>query len=156
MTASLRCRHRLMASALCLAALAAVYPVTADERTPKLVVLLVVDQFRADYVDKLQQQWHAGLKRLIAEGAWFRRAQYPYYGTVTCAGHASISTGSVPAIHGMIANEWWDRGLRKEVTCTDDATATTVSFGAPVRTEGESMRRLRAATLADELRAQLV
>ena len=65
---------------------------------PKLVVLLSVDQMRGDYVDRFRRQWTKGLQRLISEGAWFRQADFPYYNTVTCAGHASISTGTVPAV----------------------------------------------------------
>src|SRR6266849_2572214 len=71
---------------------------------PKLVVLLVVDQMRADYVDKFLGQWTGGLKRLLEEGAWFRDAAYPYAATETCVGHATISTGAFPATHGMVAN----------------------------------------------------
>jgi predicted AlkP superfamily pyrophosphatase or phosphodiesterase len=122
---------------------------------PQLLVLLIVDQMRGDYVDKFQRQWSQGLKRLVTSGAWFRQTNYPYYNTVTCAGHASIGTGSVPAVHGMILNGWWDRASRRQVACTDDDTAKTVSYGKPIMTEGESAGRLRTSTLADELRAQL-
>ena len=73
---------------------------------PKLVVVLVVDQMRADYVDKFLGQWTGGLKRLVEEGAWFRDAAYPYAATETCVGHATISTGAFPATHGMVANAW--------------------------------------------------
>ena len=73
---------------------------------PKLVVLISVDQMRGDYIDRFRHQWSKGLHRLVSEGAWFRQADYPYYTTVTCAGHASISTGTVPAVHGMVANSW--------------------------------------------------
>src|SRR5437879_10607300 len=62
---------------------------------PKLVVLLVVDQMRADYVDKFRLAWTGGLKRLVDEGAWFRNAAYPYAATETCVGHATISTGAL-------------------------------------------------------------
>src|SRR5450432_1874629 len=85
---------------------------TAPQR-PKLVVLLVVDQMRADYVDKFRSQWTGGLKRLVEEGAWFRDAAYPYAATETCVGHSTISTGSFPASHGMVANAWWDRAQQK-------------------------------------------
>jgi len=122
---------------------------------PQLLVLLVVDQMRGDYIDKFQHQWSHGLRRLVTEGAWFRLAEYPYFNTVTCAGHASIGTGSVPAIHGMILNGWWERNTKKQVACTDDDTARTISYGKPIATEGESAVRLRTTTLADELRAQL-
>src|SRR6266567_4280444 len=87
---------------------------------PKLVVLLVVDQMRADYVEKFLPQWTGGLKRLVEEGAWFRDAAYPYAATETCVGHATISTGAFPATHGMVANAWWDRQDKKMVTCTED------------------------------------
>src|SRR5262249_10565313 len=88
-------------------------------------------------------------------GAWFRQTEYPYYNTVTCAGHASIGTGSVPAVHGMILNGWWERDTKKQVACTDDEKAKTISYGKPIETEGESAARLRVTTLADELRSQL-
>src|SRR5690348_4264986 len=87
---------------------------------PKLVVLLVVDQMRADYVDKFRFQWTGGLKRLVEEGAWFRDAAYPYAATETRVGHSTISTGAFPATHGMVANAWWDRATQKLVTCTAD------------------------------------
>jgi predicted AlkP superfamily pyrophosphatase or phosphodiesterase len=126
-----------------------------EARRPQLIVLLMVDQFRGDYVDKLQGQWSSGLRRLVTQGAWFRQADYPYFNTVTCAGHASVSTGAVPSAHGMILNGWWDREANKPVTCTEDEQATAISYGKPVAAGGESAARLRTATLADELRAQL-
>jgi len=122
---------------------------------PKLVVILVVDQMRGDYVDKFQDRWTGGLHRLIASGAWFRQTDYPYFTTVTCAGHATISTGSLPFVHGMIGNSWWDRGARKEVACADDDGTSIVSYGRPLKGAGESGRALRTTTLADELRVQL-
>src|SRR3977135_3024810 len=96
---------------------------------PKLVVLLVVDQMRGDYVDKFLGQWTGGLKRLVEEGAWFRDAAYPYAATETCVGHATISTGAFPANHGMVANAWWDRELGKSVTCTSDSKAKNSAYG---------------------------
>ena len=126
-----------------------------EARTPRLVVLLVVDQLRADYVERFSQQWSKGLRRLLDEGAWFRQAEYPYYNTVTCAGHATIGTGVMPSVHGMVMNDWWDRDVQKVVTCTEDASATAISYGAPVKARGESLARLRVPTLADEMRAQL-
>src|SRR4029450_8918243 len=95
---------------------------------PKLVVFLSVDQMRGDYTDKFRHQWTKGLKRLVSEGAWFREADYPYFNTVTCAGHASMSTGSVPSVHGMILNTWWDRATQKVVSCTDDDTKALISY----------------------------
>lgn len=126
----------------------------AQQRGPKLIVMIAVDQMRADYIDRFQHQWSAGLKRLVAEGAWFRQAEYPYFNTVTCAGHASMATGTVPAVHGMILNEWWDREKGRQVSCTEDETAELISYGRPVKGVGHSATRLMAPALADELRLQ--
>jgi predicted AlkP superfamily pyrophosphatase or phosphodiesterase len=120
---------------------------------PRLVVMLVVDQMREDYIDRYSQQWTAGLRRLIEQGAWFRGAAYPYFSTVTCAGHATISTGAFPSSHGMVLNGWWDRKAGAMTTCTDDADAKLVSYGEPVA-GGHSPRRLRVPTFTDELRQQ--
>lgn len=121
---------------------------------PTLIVLLVVDQMRADYVERYGHQWSAGLRRLLDEGASFRLAAYPYQNTVTCPGHATISTGTVPRSHGIPLNEWWDRRDGRLVACTEDARSPLVSYGRAV-SGGESAWALRVPTLADELRAQL-
>ena len=122
--------------------------------TPKLVVLLVVDQMRGDYIERYGHQWTKGLRRLVQQGAWYRQAAYTYMNTITCAGHSTISTGSIPATHGIILNAWWDRETGKQVSCTEDPKAQTISYGAPAK-GGHSAFRLEVPTLADELRAQL-
>src|SRR5262245_60534490 len=109
----MRVRGLLVAVLLSLSAVLAGAP-----SPPRLMVLLVVDQMRGDYVDRFQQQWTQGLHRLVTQGAWFRQANYPYFNTVTCAGHATIGSGSVPATHGVILNSWFDRSSAKSVTCT--------------------------------------
>src|SRR5437899_2254782 len=121
---------------------------------PKLVVLLVVDQMRADYVDKFLPQWTGGLKRLVEEGAWFRDAAYPYAATETCVGHATISTGAFPSTHGMIANEWWDRERQERVTCTADPTVKNSGYGGLNVKGGDSAARLLVPAFADELKFQ--
>jgi predicted AlkP superfamily pyrophosphatase or phosphodiesterase len=126
----------------------------ARSRAPKLIVLISIDQMRGDYIDKFQHQWSKGLKRLITEGAWFRQADYPYYNNVTCAGHASISTGTVPAVHGMVLNQWWERNNSRLVSCTDDESQKLITYGIPVSGVGHSARQLLSTTLADELRLQ--
>ncbi|MDP6610329.1 MAG: alkaline phosphatase family protein, partial [Vicinamibacterales bacterium] len=95
----------------------------AQTERPKLVVLIVVDQMRADYIGRFQHQWTSGLKRLVDDGAWFRQAAYPYFQTNTCAGHATISTGSLPESHGLIGNNWYDRSEGRLRACADDASA---------------------------------
>jgi hypothetical protein len=126
----------------------------ARPRVPKLIVLISIDQMRGDYIDKFQHQWSKGLKRLVTEGAWFREADYPYYNTVTCAGHASISTGTVPAVHGLVLNQWWERNNSRLVSCTDDETQQLITYGAAVKGVGHSARQLVSTTLSDELRLQ--
>src|SRR6185436_15371655 len=105
---------------------------------PRLVVLISVDQMRGDYIDRFRHQWSKGLHRLVTEGAWFRQADYPYYTTVTCAGHASISTGTVPAVHGMVANSWAVQNNSRIVSCTDDESQKLISYGSPVSGVGHS------------------
>ncbi len=121
---------------------------------PKLVVLLVVDQFRADYVEKFRGQWSGGLKRLVEEGAWFRNVAYPYAATETCVGHATISTGAFPATHGIVSNAWWDRESRKMVTCTTDPSAKNTGYAGISVKGGDSAWRMTVPALADEMRFQ--
>src|SRR5216684_3749166 len=121
---------------------------------PKLVVVLVVDQMRADYVDKFLGQWSGGLRRLVDEGAWFRDAAYPYAATATCVGHSTISTGAFPATHGMVANTWWDRDTQKMVTCTEDPNAKNLGYAGASATGGDSARRMELPAFAEELKFQ--
>jgi predicted AlkP superfamily pyrophosphatase or phosphodiesterase len=121
---------------------------------PKLAVILVVDQMRADYVDRFQGDWTGGFKRLLDRGAWLRRAAYPYLETVTCAGHATIATGAFPRTHGVFQNAWWDRDARSQMTCTEDRRTSNIGYGVAV-TGGDSAYRLQIPTLADELRTRL-
>jgi len=121
---------------------------------PKLVVMLVVDQMRGDYVDKFRGQWSGGLKRLVEEGAWFRDAAYPYAATETCVGHATISTGAFPATHGMIANAWWERETQKMVTCTSDPKAKNVGYAGASVKGGDSAWRMEVPAFAEELKFQ--
>jgi predicted AlkP superfamily pyrophosphatase or phosphodiesterase len=125
----------------------------APER-PKLVVLLVVDQMRGDYVDKFRGQWTGGLRRLIEQGGWFRDAAYPYAATETCVGHATISTGALPATHGMVANGWWDRETQKMVTCTADPNAKNAGYAGVNATGGDSAWRMQVPAFAEELKFQ--
>ena len=137
--------RRVTGVLLCLTLL---FPVSQGASTPpperpKLVVVLVVDQMRNDYVDDYGGHWTKGLRRLITDGARFRNAAYPYFNTVTCAGHATISTGTVPAVHGIILNQWWHRDEQKELTCTDDPAAPTIRYGSGQPSGGHSAKRPR-------------
>lgn len=149
-------RHRFIcAIALTVCAGALVAQAQVADRKPRLIVLLMVDQMRGDYIDKFQSQWTGGLHRLVSSGAWFRQADYPYFDTVTCAGHTTVATGTLPWTHGMIMNSWWDRTRSAEVPCTEDRAVVPVSYGKAVKGPADSASAIRVATLSDELRGQL-
>ncbi len=124
---------------------------TADG--PKLLVVLVVDQLRAGDLRTYAPRWRDGFRMLLEEGAEFTRAAYPYLNTATCAGHATIATGTLPRTHGIVLNRWWDRAARRTVACTEDGGALHVSYGAPA-SGGNSAMRILAPSLADELSRQ--
>jgi predicted AlkP superfamily pyrophosphatase or phosphodiesterase len=129
-------------------------PTATVQQPPRLLVIIVADQFRGDYARTYGHQWSKGLRRLFSNGAVFPLAAYPYAGTVTCPGHASISTGAPPAVHGLIGNDWYDRTRGRTISCTDDPDAVSVGLGGARATERHSLRLLKTATLADELRRQ--
>jgi predicted AlkP superfamily pyrophosphatase or phosphodiesterase len=106
---------------------------------------------RSDYLARFRGSWTGGLHRLLTEGAVFSNGAYPYLHTWTCTGFATISTGTYPEVHGIVQNAWWDRELRRNVTCTEDPKAPLVSYGAPLKA-GASPWQLQTSTLADELR----
>ena len=122
---------------------------------PKLVVLVVVDQMRADYVDWYGRQWSSGLERLVKRGAHFSNARYPYLHTVTCAGHATVGTGAYPNHHGMVLNGWWVEELGKVVQCTEDPDERALPYGDSRASMGYSARSLLLPTLGDAFKRQL-
>lgn len=144
----------LVAALLAPRGLIAQAPTGATNERPRLVVMIVVDQMRADYVSLYGHQWTKGLRRLVDTGASFPLARYPYSVTLTCAGHATIATGAFPSTHGMIANGWYSRDLRKNVTCTEDASLASVPFGGRKGVEKHGPGYLKSLTFTDELRMQ--
>jgi len=119
---------------------------------PKLVVILVADQMRADYLERYSGNFTGGLRRLMDKGAWFQNAAYPYLNTITCAGHSTIGTGTFPYQHGMILNTWFDRKTGKPTECTDDSKEREINYDG-LTGPGDSGRRIRTPTLADAIRA---
>jgi predicted AlkP superfamily pyrophosphatase or phosphodiesterase len=118
---------------------------------PKLVVLLVVDQLRGDYLTQYGGNFTAGLHRLMRGGAWFKEAAYPYLNTVTCAGHATIGTGTFPYQHGMILNGWLDRRTGETPYCTDDPSAKEISYNGLEPTMGDSAKKLLRPSLGEQI-----
>jgi predicted AlkP superfamily pyrophosphatase or phosphodiesterase len=94
-------------------------PATAAER-PRLVVLVVFDQLRGDYLERWGPLFgDDGFNRLLKDGAWFTNCHYPYATTATGPGHASMLTGCAPDVHGIVQNEWYDRKTAKVVNCAE-------------------------------------
>jgi len=118
---------------------------------PRLVVLIVLDQFRSDYLDRFASRFGGGgFLRLARDGARFDDCAYPYAITQTSPGHATLATGTTPDRHGIVSNEWLDRASGKMVLSVEDAAAPLL--GATPDQPGCSPRRLVGDTLADEMR----
>jgi predicted AlkP superfamily pyrophosphatase or phosphodiesterase len=118
---------------------------------PKLVVGVVVDQMRYDYWYRYYNKYsEGGFKRLLREGYNCRNHHYHYALTVTAAGHASVYTGSTPAIHGIVGNDWYDRKLGKGMYCVADSTVKSV--GTTTSAGKMSPKNLLVSTITDQLR----
>jgi len=118
---------------------------------PKLVVGLMVDQMRWDFLYRYYDRYNEnGFKRLLREGFACENTFIPYAQTVTAAGHASVYTGSVPAINGIMGNEWYDRAQGRTVYCVEDKTVKTI--GGSATAQPMSPRNLWSTTITDELR----
>ncbi len=119
---------------------------------PKLVVGIVVDQMRWDYLYRYYDRYaeNGGFKRLLNQGFACDNTVIPYTPTVTACGHASIYTGSVPAIHGITGNGWWDRQLHQSIYCTQDASVKTI--GSKTKLGQMSPKNLLSTTIGDELK----
>ncbi len=126
-----------------------VRPPAATSGPPKLILAIVIDQFRYDYLTRFRAEYTGGLKRMLEQGADFTNSHYRHYQTVTAAGHSTFLTGSTPAMTGIVGNEWWDRETGAAVTSVSD-TSTTLLGGKGI---GSSPRRLLQSTLGDELKA---
>lgn len=118
---------------------------------PKLVVGIVVDQMRYDYIYRYWDKFgNDGFKRLVNDGFFCKNTNYNYVPTYTGPGHASIYTGTTPAVHGIIANEWFDKVTGKELYCAEDKTVAGVGTTGP---EGKrSPVNMTSTTITDELR----
>ena len=117
----------------------------------RLVVGVVIDQFRYDYLTRFEDQFgEGGFKRLLNGGAVFTNANYIHTPTYTACGHATFMSGATPSMNGIIANEWYDRETSKVVTSVSDNS--TKLLGGKEGASGSSPHRLIGSTLGDELK----
>ncbi len=118
------------------------------EETPALVVLLVVDQMRADYLDRFDAEWRGGIRRLLDEGLVYTAAHHDFAITETACGHATLASGRFPRSHGVAGNKWFDRTVGRIVESVDDPAYPLLdSVGT-----GRSAARFRGTSLASWLR----
>jgi predicted AlkP superfamily pyrophosphatase or phosphodiesterase len=125
---------------------------------PKLVVIVVVDQFRADYLSRFRSDYTAGFDKMLRNGANFTNARYEQIPTVTAVGHSIVSTGAMPAVSGIVGNQWVDRNLGKAVTAVCDFAFRVVGADTPpegprcLDSDPASPNRLLVSTIGDEMR----
>ena len=125
---------------------------TAYQNQPKLIVVIIIDQFRGDYLERYYDRFgQDGFRLLMDHGANFSDCHYDYANTHTAPGHATLFTGAYSDGHGIGGNEWWDPALRKVVTSVEDSRYQTLTPGGS-RETGVSPHNLLADTVGDELR----
>lgn len=129
----------------------AIKNVQHETERPKLVVGLVLDQFRWDYLVRYNDRFsNRGFKRLMAEGFNYHNTFIPYAPAVTAAGHASLYTGSVPALTGIVGNDWIEQSSGYKMYCTRDTTVRPV--GGNSKSGEMSPKNLLTTTIGDQLR----
>ena len=119
---------------------------------PKLVVQVVVDQMRAEYLQRFDHQFapDGGFRILLDSGFSYSNTHYNYIPTYTGPGHASISTGTTPKYHGVVANDWWDNRTASEVYCAQDMDMEPV--GTVESSSKRSPKNLRSLTFSDGIK----
>jgi predicted AlkP superfamily pyrophosphatase or phosphodiesterase len=140
------------ASLLLLLLLVGSYTITfAQTERPKLVVGIIVDQMRQEYLYRFEKHYgEDGFKRLMKDGFEVKNGHYDYIPTYTGPGHASVYTGTTPRTHGIISNSWYNRELKGMMYCAGDSTVTAV--GGTEKHGKISAKNLLTTTITDELK----
>jgi hypothetical protein len=128
---------------------------SAYDAHPKLVIILVIDQFRADYLDRYRADFKGrGFRLFLDSGAYFEDCYYDYANTKTAPGHATLGTGAYTDGHGIASNAWWDlsRNKTRPVSSVEDDRYRIVGQLHPGKAAGASPLNLRASTIGDSLR----
>ncbi|HUH74490.1 MAG TPA: alkaline phosphatase PafA [Chitinophagales bacterium] len=122
-----------------------------QHNTPKLIVNIVVDQMRQDYLYRFWDLYgEDGFKKLVNNGYNFSNCHFTYFPTYTAAGHANISTGATPSVHGIVGNDWFENQDGSKMYCVSDTSVSGV--GTSTRVGQMSPKNLKATTFGDELR----
>jgi predicted AlkP superfamily pyrophosphatase or phosphodiesterase len=141
----------VVAALITVAAFAVTARASAYNGHPKLIVVIVIDQFRGDYLERYRDQFgDAGFRLLLDHGAYFPNCNYDYANTRTAPGHSTLFTGAYTNGHGIVANEWWDDKKKRMVTSVEDDATKLV--GVDGEKAGASPHNLLADTLGDELK----
>lgn len=123
----------------------------AQQQKPKLVVGIVIDQMRYDYLDRYWNKFgNDGFKKIINNGFNCKNTHYNYMPTYTGPGHASIYTGTTPENHGIIANDWYDKRAKKMMYCSEDTTVKTI--GSNSKDGLMSPKNMITTTITDQLK----
>jgi predicted AlkP superfamily pyrophosphatase or phosphodiesterase len=128
---------------------------SAYDGHPKLIIILVIDQFRADYLDRYRADFKGrGFRLFLDKGAYFEDCYYDYANTKTAPGHSTLGTGAYTDGHGISSNEWWDldRNKTRPVSSVEDDRYHIVGAPHPSQDPGASPFNLRASTVGDSLR----
>ena len=139
----------ILIAALAVAALLVPAPGQTPAK-PRLVLAIVIDQFRYDYLQRFRAEYNSGLAHLLNDGAVFTDARYLHAATVTAVGHSTFLSGAPPSVSGIIANEWYDRELGRTITSVFDPKSKLV--GGVAGAIGSSPRRMLVSTLGDEVK----
>ena len=133
-------------------------PTDAPAGEGKLVVLVVFDQLRGDYLERWKNHYGPdGFERLKRDGAWYSNVRLPYSASSTGPGHASLLTGTTPSVHGIVENRWFDRTRGKVIAASTEDGIERVPFletASRERWPGLSPKKLLAPTVGDALKAQ--
>lgn len=124
---------------------------TSKNTNPKLIVGIVVDQMRIDYLSRFWNRFgEGGFKRLVNNGFYCKNTHYNYIPTFTGPGHCSIYTGATPSLHGIIANDWYNKETGKMLYCTEDVSVKPV--GSSGKAGYMSPQNQLSTTIGDELK----
>ncbi len=123
----------------------------SQEKRPKLVVGIVVDQMRYDYLTRFKERYgDDGFNKLIRDGFLLDNANFDYIPTYTAVGHTSVYTGTTPKNHGIVGNNWYDKYEKKEIYCVDDSRYQ--SIGVSSKSGQKSPYRMQTTTITDQLK----